>query len=152
MTHRPLTTPCLDETPANDRGSITLLVLMFVIALLAAAGLVVDGGTKLRAARQADAVAEEAARAGAGQIDRSRAYAHGGRFVIDRQTATNAARSYLVLSGNSGAVRATGAQTITVTVTISRPTIFLSAIGIDHVQVTKTATADLVQGVTGENR
>jgi hypothetical protein len=45
----------------------------------------------------------------------------------------------------------TGAQTINVTVTITRPTILLSAIGIDHVQVTKTATADLVQGVTGED-
>jgi hypothetical protein len=137
----------VDETPVTDRGSITLLVVVFFIALLAAAGLVVDGGVKLRAARQASAVAEEAARAGAGQIDRGRAYAHGGRFVIDREAAANAARSYLTHSGNAGTVNVTGAQTIRVTVTITRPTILLSAIGIDQVHVTKTATADLVQGV-----
>jgi hypothetical protein len=136
----------------SDRGSITLLVLVFFIALLAAAGLVVDGGAKLRAARQASAVAEEAARAGAGQIDRNRAYARGGRFVIDRQAAANAARSYLTNSGNTGSISVTGTQTISVTVTITRPTILLSAIGIDHIHVTKTATADLVQGVEAPDR
>lgn len=138
---------CPDGSHAPDRGSITLLVVVFFIALLAAAGLVVDGGAKLRAARQASAVAEEAARAGAGQIDRSRAYAHGGRFVIDHQAAVTAARTYLTNTGNAGTVSVTGAQTIRVTVTITRSTILLSAIGIDHIHATKTATADLVQGV-----
>lgn len=146
---RQTATAGVDETRVSDRGSITLLMVVFFIALLASAGLVVDGGAKLRAARQASAIAEEAARAGAGQIDRSRAYAYayGGRFVIDRQAAANAARSYLTQSGNAGTVNVTGAQTIHVTVTITRPTILLSAIGIDQVHVTETATADLAQGI-----
>lgn len=140
----PATEPGLD---AQDRGSITLLSVTFFVALLAAAGLVVDGGAKIRAARQASAVAEEAARAAAGQIDRNRAYSHGGRFIIDDQAAINAARSYLARAGNSGTVRITGKQAIRVTVAITRPTILLSAIGIGHIQVTQTATADLLQGV-----
>lgn len=142
--------PLTRELRTRDDGAISLLAIVFFLALLAAAGLVVDGGTKLRAARQASAVAEEAARAGAGRIDRDRAYAQGGRFVVDRTTAVSAARAYLASSGNTGSVTIiTSGQKIrvTVTVTITEPTLLLSAIGIDDLQVTKTATADLLQGV-----
>ncbi|RFS81467.1 putative Flp pilus-assembly TadE/G-like protein [Actinomadura pelletieri DSM 43383] len=135
----------------RDDGTISLLVIVFFLALLAAAGLVVDGGTKLRAAREASAVAEEAARAGAGRIDRDRAYAEGGRFVIDRTAAVSAARAYLASSGNTGSVSITNGRKIRVTVTISEPAILLSAIGISDLQVTKTATADLLQGVEREH-
>lgn len=121
------------------------------IAIAAAAGLVIDGGTKLRAAREASAVAEEAARAGAGQIDRSRAYRTGEKFVIDPQAALNAARSYLSRSGDTGSISVAGIHTIRVTVTISRPTVLLPVIGIDHISATKTATAQLVQGIESEN-
>ncbi len=130
-----------------DRGSITLVAVVFFLALLAAAGLVVDGGTKLRAAREASAVAEEAARAGAGQIDRDLAYSHGGRFVVDRTAALAAARAYLTNTGHSGSVNIVGAQKIRVTVTISKPTVLLSAIGIHSLQATEIATADLLQGI-----
>jgi hypothetical protein len=135
------------ESRTRDQGAITLLVVVFFVALLAAAGLVVDGGAKLRAAREASAVSEEAARAGAGRIDRDRAYARGGRFVVDRTAAVAAARAYLASSGNTGSVSIIGAQKIRVTVTVSKPTLLLSAIGIDDLHVTKTATADLLQGV-----
>jgi Flp pilus assembly protein TadG len=135
------------ESRTRDEGSITLLVVVFFVALLAAVGLVVDGGTKLRAAREASAVAEEAARAGVGRIDRDRAYTQGGPFVVDRSAALAAARAYLASSGNTGSVSIVGAQTIRVTVTVSKPAILLSAIGIGDLQVTKTATADLLQGV-----
>jgi hypothetical protein len=135
------------ELRTQDEGSISLLVVIFFLALLAAAGLVVDGGTKLRAAREASAVAEEAARAGVGWIDRDRAYAQGGRFVVDRTAAVTAARAYLARSGNTGTVSLVGAQKIRVTVKIKEPTILLSAIGINSLHVTKTATANLLQGV-----
>jgi Flp pilus assembly protein TadG len=78
---------------SGEQGSITILVVILFLAVLAAAGLVVDGGAKLRAARQASAVAEEAARAGAGRVNRDQAYAHGGSFVIDRNSAVAAAAS-----------------------------------------------------------
>lgn len=132
---------------SRDRGSITLFVAILFLALLAAAGLVVDGGTKIRAARQASSIAEEAARAGAGQIDQNRAYARGGRFVVDRTAAVGAARAYLANSGNSGTVSVINGQRIRVTVTVSKPTTLLSLIGIGKISVTKTATADLLQGI-----
>src|SRR5256885_16475608 len=92
----------------RDQGSISLFVVVFFIALLAATGFIVDGGAKLRAARQASAIAEEAARAGAGQINIDRALAHGGRFVIDRDAAIPAAHAYLTSSGNTGTVSVDG--------------------------------------------
>jgi Flp pilus assembly protein TadG len=131
----------------QDEGSISLLVVVFFLALLAAAGLVVDGGAKIRAARQASSVAEEAARAGAGQIDRDRAYTRGGRFVVNRAAAAAAARTYLTNSGNNGSVTIVNGQKIRVTVTITKPTTLLAAIGVNEVTATKTATADLLQGV-----
>jgi hypothetical protein len=135
----------------TDEESITLLAMVFFLALLAAAGLVVDGGAKIRAAREASAVAEEAARAGAGRIDRNRALARGGRFVCDRNAAVAAARAYLASSGNTRSVSVVDARRIRVTVTISKPTVLLSAIGIGEVHVTKTATAELIQGVEGKD-
>src|SRR6266700_5449551 len=47
----------------RDRGSITLMLAALGGALIALAGIVIDGGTKLRAAENANAVAQEAARA-----------------------------------------------------------------------------------------
>lgn len=135
-----------------DQRSATLLVVVLFSALLAAAGLVVDGGAKLRAAREASAVAEEATRAGAGQIDRDRAYSHGGRFIIDRTAAIDAARAYLTSSGNTGSVGVASTHKIRVTVTISKPTMLLALIGINEVHVTKTTTANLIQGINGSEQ
>lgn len=139
-------------TTPGEQGSITILVVVFFLALLAAAGLVVDGGAKLRAARQASAVAEEAARAGAGRVNRDQAYAHGDRFVIDPTNAVTAARAYLSSSGVTGSVAMTGSRSIRVTATVDKPTVLLSLIGIAHLRVTKTATADLLQGIQAPNR
>lgn len=134
----------------RERGSVSLFVVVFFAALLAAVGLVVDGGAKLRAARQASAVAEEAARAGAGRVDRDRAYARGGRFTVDSTTALTAARAHLATSGGSGTAAITGGQQIRVTVTISKPTVLLAAFGVGEVSATKTATANLLQGIESE--
>lgn len=131
---------------------MSLFLVVIFIAILAAAGLIVDGGAKLRAAREASAVAEEAARAGAAQIDRNRAYSRGGRFTIDHNAALTAARAYLSHNGISGRVSVSSAQTIRVTVTITRPTTLLSAIGVNHVHATKTATGNLIQGIRTENQ
>ncbi|GAA4101083.1 pilus assembly protein TadG-related protein [Actinomadura miaoliensis] len=136
----------------SDQGAISLFVVVFFVALLAAVGLVVDGGAKIRAARRASAVAEEAARAGAGRIDRDRAYAHGGRFTVDRTIAVHASRAYLASTGTSGSVSVVSDQKIRVTVTISKPTLLLAAVGVGELSVTKTATADLLQGVEAPDR
>ncbi|MFD6967199.1 pilus assembly protein TadG-related protein [Streptomyces sp. NPDC059949] len=87
----------------SDRGSMSLFVLVTIVALLAVAALVVDGGGKLRARTHAEGVAHEAARAGGQAIDAGKAIAGGG-VSVDRNAAVAAARSYLSSAGVSGTV------------------------------------------------
>jgi Flp pilus assembly protein TadG len=133
----------------GDDGTLTLFTAITVIGLLVALGFIVDAGQKLQAGQQARAIAEEAARAGAGQVNRSAAYAHGGTFTVDPTAAAAAARTYLAQTGHAGAVTVTGDRTIQVTVTITEPAVFTAIIGISQVSATQTATANLVQGITG---
>jgi Flp pilus assembly protein TadG len=133
----------------GDEGTLTLFTAITVIGLLVALGFIVDAGQKLQAGQQARAIAEEAARAGVGQVDRSAAYTHGGTFTTDPTTAETAARAYLTASGHPGTVTVTGGRTIQVTVTITRPAAFTAIIGITQVSATQSATANLYQGITG---
>jgi Flp pilus assembly protein TadG len=132
----------------DERGSLTLMLAVLFVALLAMAGLVVDGGAKLDEAEYAAAVAQEAARAGAGMVNQARAYSTGS-FAIDRVQALDAAQQYLAVAGVHGTVRTVGADSIGVTVTITEPTKILSIIGISTITSTGSATASLVTGVTG---
>src|SRR5437660_12856831 len=91
----------------RDDGTLTLFTAITVIGLLVALGFIVDAGQKLQAGQQARAIAEEAARVGAGQVNRSAAYAHGGTFTVDPAAAAAAARTYLTQTGHAGAVNVT---------------------------------------------
>jgi Flp pilus assembly protein TadG len=135
----------LDE---RDSGSLALLLGVLMVALLALAGLVIDGGRKLNQSANAYAIAEEAARAGAGMVDRSAAY-RSGAFVVDEGEALAAARAYLASTGDLGSVSADGPRRIKATVTITGRTLVLSLIGIDTMTSTGSAVASLVTGVTG---
>lgn len=84
----------------RDEGSITLWVAATVLAVLAVAGLVVDGGAKIRAGERADIVAGEAARAAS--------FANGPDSVTRTAAAATAARSILTRSGLSGNVTVVG--------------------------------------------
>ena len=134
--------------PGTERGSITLMLAAMFVGLLALFGIVVDGGTKLDAAQNADAVAQEAARAGAGRVSQSTAYTTG-EFLVDQQQAVAAARAYLAGGGYSGTVVPQGRDSIRVSVTISKRTQVLSLIGINSVSATGSAVASLEAGVTG---
>ncbi|MFD8416896.1 pilus assembly protein TadG-related protein [Streptomyces sp. NPDC059650] len=87
----------------DDRGSMSLFALVTIVALLAVAALVIDGGGKLRARTHAEGVAHEAARAGGQAVDAGKAIA--GRGVsVDRNQAVAAARTYLSRAGVTGSV------------------------------------------------
>ena len=131
-----------------DEGTLTLFTAIVVLGLLVALGFIVDAGQKLQAGQQARAIAEEAARAGTGLVNRSAAYAHGGTFTVDPAAAAAAARAYLTHTGTTGTVTVTGDRTITVTVTITHPAVFTAIIGITRISATQTATASLFQGVS----
>ena len=137
------------HVPADDeRGSLTLMLIILLVGLLAMAGIVVDGGTKLDDEQQAAAVAQEAARAGAGMVNRAQAYSTGS-FTIDPGQALAAAQQYLSSAGVQGIASPDGNDAIKVTVTITEPTKILSIIGISTITATGSATASLVTGVTG---
>lgn len=53
----------------RDRGSISLFLSIFAIAVFALLALLVDGGTALNAKMRAADIAEQAARAAANQVD-----------------------------------------------------------------------------------
>jgi Flp pilus assembly protein TadG len=135
----------------RERGSITLMLLVLFVALIALAGIVIDGGAKLNQAENANAIAQEAARAGAGMVNPGNAYSTGS-FTVDQSQAVAAARQYLAAAGYHGTVTTVGTESIQVTVTVTAPTRVLSIIGIDSMSSTGSATASLVAGVTGPGR
>jgi Flp pilus assembly protein TadG len=129
-------------------GTLTLFTAIVVIGLLAAVAFLADAGQKLAAAAQAESIAQQAARAGAAQVSTSAAYARG-TFTVDPAQAAAAARAYLADNGQPGTVTITGGQSVTVTVTVSRPGVFGQVLGIGSLSATETATASLVPGITG---
>ncbi|MEV5850421.1 pilus assembly protein TadG-related protein [Streptomyces sp. NPDC051985] len=132
----------------DDRGGVTVFVAICVIALIGIIGIAVDGGSKMRATERADYVAGEAARAGGQAIDPADAIS-GKAIVVDPQAASAAAQSYLRSAGATGTVNVSGdGKTLTVTVTGTYATTFLSAVGISSLSVTGHGTATLLHGVT----
>lgn len=124
----------------DERGqSLSVFVLVVVAAMFLTAGLVIDGGQQAAAMSRAESVAASAARAGGNA-------AATGAVVgrTDPAAATRAARNYLAASpGVSGTVELRGGLVV-VTTRSQQPTIFLSAIGIDHVTGTGRAEARVV--------
>src|SRR3546814_6287344 len=78
----------------NERGSVTAFVVIMTSALLAMAGLVIDGGYALAAHRRAFNEAEAAARAGAQAVDLDTLRATGD-VVLDAEEAERRALEYL---------------------------------------------------------
>jgi Flp pilus assembly protein TadG len=123
------------------------MLAVLMLALLLFAGLVIDGGRKLNATQKAYAIAQEAARAGADQVNTSAAYSSG-TFKVSPQQALAAARAYLTSAGYQGSVSVSGNK-ITVTAWVVERTTILSLIGIGTLKSEGRAVASLVTGVTG---
>ncbi len=128
----------------DDRGAITLFVVVFSLALLAAVGLVVDGGGKVRALQRADEAAREAARAGSQMLDVPSAV-RGDGVRIDPAGAARAARAYLDAAGVDGNVTVAG-NAVRVSTSITYEPVFLSFAGVGPMTVTGTASARPVSG------
>ncbi|RMI36969.1 pilus assembly protein [Actinomadura harenae] len=78
----------------RDRGTITLYIVLFTPIVFMLAGLIVDGGLAIHARQHAADMAEQAARAGANQIDTT-ALRDNGKVRIDTGTACASAYSLL---------------------------------------------------------
>lgn len=135
--------------PAGDRGAVTLFVAIAMVGLMVLAGLVVDGGAKVRAAQRADRVAAEAARAAGQAIDLATVL-EGSELRVDRRAALRAAEAYLASAGVSGSARVIdGGAGISVSTTTSAPTVFLGLIGVPRLTVEGAAQVSLVQSMGG---
>jgi len=136
-------------TGHQDCGAVTIFLSIAVVGLLALAGLVVDGGAKVRAVQRADRVAAEAARA-AGQAVDLRDVLAGQSLGVDRREAIAAAEQYLRAAGVEGTVRVVqGGSGIAVTTTTSVPTVFLGLVGITTFRVRGGAEVALIDSSRG---
>lgn len=122
----------------RDRGAISVVMVMVLVVVLAGAGLIVDGGRVLVARRHASNTAEAAARAAVAtatpvsgfQRDAARAAAVGAAV----RAGVPAADVEVVVGGES----------VTVTITERRRTVFLVLGGVQTVTVKASGTARVV--------
>lgn len=79
----------------SDRGSAALFVAIFAPATIFIAGLVIDGGAGLEAKQRGSDIAEQAARAAAGQCDVALLRSTSDCRITDRSAALAAASPYM---------------------------------------------------------
>jgi Flp pilus assembly protein TadG len=138
----------------DDRGAATIFVIGLSVMLLVLAGLVVDGGMAINARAQAADTAEQAARAGAQEIDEG-VLRNNNTIALDPTAAAAAANGFLDESGFSARPNAqaqvdVNGDEVTVTVRRSYNTIMLNLIGISDFTVSADATARPAVGIEDE--
>ena len=146
-------TACSERQPGtrvrrgdDEAGQVTAFVVIFLAALFAFAGLVLDGGLTLAAQTHAIDEAQAAARAGAQALDTS-TYRVTGTVALDPAAAVAAADAYLTAAGGtSGQVSVSGNQ-VSVTVHLTQRMQLLDLVGINQLTVTGTGVARLERGV-----
>ncbi|MFC0107928.1 pilus assembly protein TadG-related protein [Kibdelosporangium aridum] len=131
----------------DQSGQATAFVVVMATAVLLFTGLVLDGGLALAAKVRALGEAQEAARAGAQEIDLA-AYRANGTLRLQPDRASAAARNYVSTAGHTGTVTVAG-NSVHVTVTVNQPTQLLRLIGVGSVTVTATGQAEPQRGISG---
>ena len=134
-----------------EAGSVSIWAVLTALAMIVLVGLAADLGGRTFAEQEAREVAAQAARAGAQQVSLDAA-ARGDAATTDPAAAATAAQAHLAAAGLSGDVAVTSPNTITVTVTDTYQTQFLSVIGIASLPVRGSATATLVRVYQGAPR
>ncbi|BCY10920.1 hypothetical protein L3i22_060080 [Actinoplanes sp. L3-i22] len=129
-----------------DEGSISLFVAVAAFGVLAAIGLAVDGGGRMRTLQHADNIAAEAARAAGQAIDLNEAAATGNKR-LDPDAAAAAGQQYLAVAGVTGTITISAdRQQVTVTATDHYNTIFLGILGYGRLTVEGHGAAQLLTG------
>jgi Flp pilus assembly protein TadG len=132
---------------ANDEGIVTAFVVIFAVALVFVCGLVLDGGRVLAAKREANNLAESAARAGAQAISDD-AVRRSSAVILDGTAAQTAACDFLSRArqpcGN-GTFVSTDGNEVTVTVR-SSVDLLLLLVGTQTFTVDRSAC--VVRGIT----
>ncbi|MEV0664432.1 TadE/TadG family type IV pilus assembly protein [Actinomadura luteofluorescens] len=135
----------------RDRGTIAMYTVLFTPVVILLAGLLVDGGLAIHARQRAADMAEQAARAGANQIDTD-ALRRTGEPVLDPGRARAAACDLLASYSDqvTGSQCDADEQEVAVTVRIGvRPQLLGIIPGFGEFQLTSSATARPVTGGPG---
>ncbi len=132
MTRRP-------RGDGRDEGAVTVFVVILAAAFVMFGGLILDAGGALADKTTAMGIAQEAARAGAQQLDLT-AFRQSGALRLRHDPAVAAAESYLAQAGASGTA-AVADNTVTVTVTMTHHNQLLGIVGLDTLTVTGTGSA-----------
>ena len=123
----------------SERGAVSTFLAVLALALLAAAGLVVDGGRKVNTLREASNVADNAARAGAQAVDVDTLRTDGTVLLLPG-AAEQQARDYLAELGHTASEIIVTGDAITVTVELTVDPVLLPT-GPITVTATETAAA-----------
>lgn len=143
--------PLARQWVADERGSVSLLLVVLAVALLAVVGLVVDGGGKARALARADDAAAAAARCGTQAVDLDAT--RSGALRVDTGEARARVRQCLRAAGLTGAVTVTHAgRQLRVTAEQTYEPVFLGAVGMRTTTVTGQAVVTLAEVQQGEIR
>lgn len=145
-----------DAAPA-DGGAITIVTVILGAMMLAFVGFVWDGGQAVSATQTADDLARETGRTAAQCVDVKYFLLNGTATVHNLNVAQDCADSFVSLYNSAGngyqmsaAVTMTppeNGSVLTVTVTLTKPLVFLSGLGLPDTH-TGHATVTLTQGVT----
>ena len=123
-----------------DRGSATGWAIGVMLVGLLLTALVFDGAQAMTAKAHGLDAAQQAARAGADQIDLV-VLRDTGAVQLDPPAAEAAAHEWLQRAGITGTATATTDE-ITVTVTMTESALLLAAVGINTYTLTATGTAE----------
>ena len=135
-------------------GQAIIWVAVMLPLFLSIVGLAIDAGIVFSARREAQNVADAAARAGAMQIDQPiyRTSA-GATIVLDQDAAYRVAAKYAAGQGRGlVATIVVGPQRVVVGVSRRVPTSFLRLVGMTSVRVSATAPAEVRFGIDRPNR
>ena len=113
------------NSASTETGSVSVFFVIITLAVLAAAGLVVDGGRKVAALGEARDTADNAARACAQILDPTAT--RSGDTTLDPAEAVAAGQDFLARTGHTGTLAVSGVdnRTCTAEVRITVDTIFL---------------------------
>jgi Flp pilus assembly protein TadG len=131
------------KTERREDGVAAMVVVLFTVALLAMAGLVIDGGYAMAANRRLTGQAEQAARLGADALNQD-SLRDGGDPQVDPSRAVSAAQGYLAKVGAPHGQVTIDGGTVTVALKSHTNTTILSAVGVTRLSTKGSASAESI--------
>jgi Flp pilus assembly protein TadG len=137
----------------DEQGQAMVMVAIFMLGLVAVAGLITDGGMVFAQRRELQNAADAAAAAGAMQVDQATYRASNGATVtLDGSAARSAATSYLAIENVVDYDVNVSTTEVRVNVRRSAKTGFLRMLGISGVDIAARAAAEPRHGVAAGGR